>query len=58
MSGVAAIGYYFTRISLFERVMAGVSAGFLIGNFDYSDAIGLIIAGLLTVANWLRLRKS
>jgi TRAP transporter 4TM/12TM fusion protein len=58
MSGVAAIGYYLTRISLFERVMAGVSACFLIGNFDYSDSIGLIIAAMLTIANWLRLRKS
>jgi len=38
--------------------MAGVSACFLIGNFDYSDSIGLIIAAMLTIANWLRLRKS
>ena len=58
MSGVAAIGYYFTTISLFERVMAGVSAMLLIAEFAYSDTGGLVIAALLTLFNLLRLHVS
>lgn len=58
MSGVAAIGYYLTRISLAERILAGVSAGFLIGDFPYSDTIGLVLAGALTIVNIMALRKA
>ena len=58
MSGVAAIGYYFTRITFVERVMAGVSALLLIAEFPYSDTSGLVIAAVLTGLNLLRLRTA
>ena len=58
MSGVAAIGYYFTRITFVERVMAGVSSLLVIAEFPYSDTLGIAIAAVLTIANLVRLRSS
>lgn len=58
MSGVAAIGYYFTRITFVERVMAGVSSLLVIAEFPYSDSLGIAIAAVLTIGNLARLRSS
>ncbi len=58
MSGVAAIGYYFTRIHKIERIMAGVSALLLIAEFPFSDTLGLLIAAVLSVSNLIRLRRA
>jgi TRAP transporter 4TM/12TM fusion protein len=51
MSGVAAIGFLFARTTLAERVLAGLSAGFLIGDFPWSDQIGLALAALVGLLN-------
>lgn len=57
MTGIAAIGYFFTRTSLLERVLAGVSAGLLIGHFSFSDTSGIALALLVTASNWWRGRR-
>jgi TRAP-type uncharacterized transport system fused permease subunit len=56
MSGVAAIGFLVSRTPLAERVVAGVAAGFIIGDFPWSDQIGLALAFAVVVTNVLRHR--
>jgi len=58
MSGVAAIGFLFTRTTLVERILAGVAAAFLIGSFPWSDQIGLIVAFVTAGLNFVRARQS
>jgi TRAP transporter 4TM/12TM fusion protein len=58
MSGVAAIGFLFTRTTLLERVLAGVSAAFLIGSFPWSDQIGLLLAAVVIGLNLVRGRQT
>ncbi|MFO1146956.1 MAG: TRAP transporter permease [Alsobacter sp.] len=54
MSGMAAIGFLASRTLLWERVLAGLSAGLIIGDFPYSDTMGLALAALVTATNWSR----
>jgi TRAP-type uncharacterized transport system fused permease subunit len=56
MSGVAAIGFWLTRTTLVERVLAGVAAAFIMGSFPWSDEIGLALAAAVTAVNWSRSR--
>jgi TRAP transporter 4TM/12TM fusion protein len=58
MSGVAAIGYYFTRITLAERVGAGIAAALIIGDFPWSDTAGVTLALVLTVMNLMKARSA
>ena len=58
MSGVAAIGFWLTRTTLVERVLAGVAAAFIMGSFPWSDEIGLAVAAAITAVNWSRSRKT
>jgi len=44
MFGVVAIGFLFARLSVLERVVAFASALCLLGEFQYSDPIGAVIA--------------
>ncbi|MBZ6077403.1 TRAP transporter permease [Microvirga puerhi] len=57
MSGVAAIGFLFSRTPLVERILAGVAAGLLIGNFPWSDTLGLLVAALVIGLNFARARR-
>jgi TRAP transporter 4TM/12TM fusion protein len=56
MSGVAAIGFLYSRTPLLERIVAGLSAFFIMGNFPWSDEIGLALALAVLVSNVLRAR--
>ena len=58
MSGVAAIGFLFSTTPLWERVLAGVAAGFIIGDFPLSDEIGLALALAVFATNLLRRRAA
>ena len=51
MSGAAAIGFLVVRTTLVERVLAGVSAGLIIGDFPWSDTAGLLLAGIVVALN-------
>ena len=57
MSGVAAIGFYFARTTLFERIAAGVSALLIIAEFPLSDTSGLVLAAIVTALNFSRARR-
>ena len=54
MSGVAAIGFYFDRVSLAERVLAAASAALLIAPIAWSDQAGLVLAVALTILSLVR----
>jgi TRAP transporter 4TM/12TM fusion protein len=58
MSGVAAIGFWFTRTSLPERILAGVAAALIMGSFPWSDEMGLALAAAVTLVNVMRARKA
>jgi len=58
MSGVAAIGYWLTRTTLVERVLAAGAAALIMGSFPWSDELGLALAAAVTFVNWSRSRKS
>jgi TRAP-type uncharacterized transport system fused permease subunit len=58
LSGVAAIGFWFSRTPLPERVAAGASAASIMGSFPWSDEIGLAIGAAVLAANWTRARRS
>jgi TRAP-type uncharacterized transport system fused permease subunit len=51
---MVAIGFLFTRMSLAERVLAFVAAICLLGEFHYSDAAGLVLAGASLAWQWIR----
>jgi TRAP-type uncharacterized transport system fused permease subunit len=53
-TGVAAIGFLFTRANLLERVLAAVAAALLIGNVAWMDGAGLVLAVALAAFNRLR----
>ncbi|MBI3701795.1 MAG: TRAP transporter permease [Afipia sp.] len=50
--GMVAIGYLFARMSLMERAVSFVAALFLLGEFDYSDPLGLALAVAVVVWQW------
>ena len=58
MSGVAAIGFWVTRTSLPERILAGVAAALIMGSFPWSDEMGLALAAAVTLVNVMRARKA
>ena len=51
--GMVAIGFLFTRMTLVERVLSFVAAlFFLLGEFDYSDPLGLALAIGVVIWQW------
>jgi TRAP transporter 4TM/12TM fusion protein len=52
MFGMAAIGFLFARMSVLERVAAFAAAICLLGEFPYSDALGLVLAAALVLWQW------
>jgi TRAP transporter 4TM/12TM fusion protein len=50
--GMVAIGFLFTRMSVVERVAAFAAALFLLGEFDYSDPLGLVVAIAVVIWQW------
>lgn len=58
MSGVAAIGYYLSPISLIERVLAGVAAVLFVAPLPYSDEVAIGLSLVLTAASYLRTRRA
>lgn len=58
MAGIAAIGYLYVPTTMAERILAGASAAFLIGNFFMSDEIGLALGAVLIVLQVMRRRRA
>jgi TRAP transporter 4TM/12TM fusion protein len=58
MSGVAAIGFWFTHTTLTERALAGAAAALVMGSFPWSDESGLALAAAVTFVNLARARKA
>jgi TRAP transporter 4TM/12TM fusion protein len=52
--GMVAIGFLFTRMSVTERVLAFAAAFCLLGEFQYSDLIGYLLAVALVLWQWRR----
>lgn len=52
--GMAAIGFLFARMNVWERLAAFCVAMLLLGEFTYSDPIGFVLSALLL--GWLRWR--
>ncbi len=57
MSGVAAIGYLKVRTTPLERVLAGISAFLVIGDFSYSDPAGIAVGCIVIALNLSRHRR-
>jgi TRAP transporter 4TM/12TM fusion protein len=52
MFGVVAIGFLFTRLTIVERVIAFAASLCLLGEFQYSDIIGFVVAVGVIVWQW------
>jgi TRAP transporter 4TM/12TM fusion protein len=52
MFGMAAIGFLFVRMNVLERLIAFGAAICLLGEFPYSDLLGLVLAAGLVVWQW------
>ncbi|KJC58037.1 C4-dicarboxylate ABC transporter [Bradyrhizobium sp. LTSPM299] len=50
--GVVAIGFLFTRLSLVEIIVAFAGALCLLGDFQFSDTAGFMLAALLVLWQW------
>jgi TRAP transporter 4TM/12TM fusion protein len=50
--GMVAIGYLFTRMSVIERLVAFGAALLLLGEFNYSDQLGFVLAIACVVWQW------
>ncbi|KJC33716.1 C4-dicarboxylate ABC transporter [Bradyrhizobium sp. LTSP885] len=50
--GVVAIGFLFTRLSLVEIIVAFAGALCLLGDFQFSDTTGFMLAALLVLWQW------
>lgn len=57
VSGVAAIGYMFARISVTERLLAGVAAALFILPFAFSDHLAIALSLGLAAYNWTAARR-
>ena len=56
--GVAAIGYYITRVSKVERILAGLAgACFIVPNTN-AHLVAVALTALLTVTNWRAARRA
>lgn len=55
MLGMVSIGFLFTRMTVIERVVAFAATICLLGEFQYSDAVGFVIAA--AVVAWQYQRK-
>ena len=56
VTGIAAIGYCFTRTHIIERVLAGVAAFLLIAPWAWSDYAGLTLSAAVVLFNFLKRR--
>ena len=50
--GMVAIGFLFTRLSLFERAVALGAALCLLGDFPFSDTAGFLLAAAIALWQW------
>ncbi len=50
--GMVAIGFLFTRMSIAERLVAFAAALFLLGEFQYSDALGYLLSVAVVLWQW------
>jgi TRAP-type uncharacterized transport system fused permease subunit len=50
--GMVAIGYLFARMTLLERVVSFLAALCLLGEFQYSDWVGFVLAFLIVGWQW------
>jgi TRAP transporter 4TM/12TM fusion protein len=50
--GVVAIGFLFTRLTFMEIVVAFVAALCLLGDFQFSDTAGFMLAAMLVLWQW------
>ena len=50
--GMVAIGFLFTRMTVLERIVSFIAALFLLGEFTYSDELGLAIALVVFFWQW------
>jgi len=50
--GVVAIGFFFTRLTWVEQVVAFIAALCLLGDFPYSDTAGFALAALVALWQW------
>ena len=50
--GMVAIGFLFTRMALIERLVAFAAALCLLGEFQYSDAIGYLLGAASVAWQW------
>ncbi len=55
--GIAAIGWFLTRVSFAERVLAGAAGALFIYPFTGSDRIALALSAALIAWNWLSARR-
>jgi len=58
MSGIAAIGFFLVRTTIFERVAAGAAAGLLIAPPEWADYAGLLLAAIAVGLNLWRGRRA
>jgi len=56
--GVVAIGFLFTRMTIAQRVLSFLAALCLLGEFEYSDWVGFVLAAAAVVWDWSRRNRS
>jgi TRAP-type uncharacterized transport system fused permease subunit len=49
---MVAIGFLFTRLTLLERCVALAAALCLLGDFPFSDTLGLALAAAIVLWQW------
>jgi TRAP-type uncharacterized transport system fused permease subunit len=50
--GVIAIGFLFSRLTLWERLLAMAAALCLLGDFRFSDTLGFALTLLVVIWQW------
>jgi TRAP-type uncharacterized transport system fused permease subunit len=55
--GAAAIGYVQARLSLWERILAGLAAALLVTASPVSDVAGFVLAAVATAMHLYRARR-
>lgn len=58
MLGMVSIGFLFTRMTVIERVVAFAATVCLLGEFRYSDAVGLVIAAIVVAWQFQKKRTA
>ena len=50
--GIVAIGFLFTRLTWLEQGVALVASLCLLGEFDFSDTLGFVLAAAVVLWQW------